>query len=47
MFARLKSDKKTVKGLVHFVLPVEVGTVKITAEVAEHHVLAAIEESLH
>ena len=47
LFARLKSDKKTVKGLVHFVLPVEVGTVKITAEVAEHHVLAAIEESLH
>src|SRR5450755_1374655 len=29
LFARLKSDKKTVKGLVHFVLPVEIGTVKV------------------
>jgi len=46
LFARLKSDKKTVKGLVHFVLPVEIGVVKITADVAEHHVLAAIEEAL-
>ncbi|HME10495.1 MAG TPA: 3-dehydroquinate synthase [Bryobacteraceae bacterium] len=46
LFARLKSDKKTVKGLVHFVLPVEIGVVTITPEVAEHHVLAAIKESL-
>ena len=47
LFARLKSDKKTVKGLVHFVLPVEIGTVKITPDVAEHNVLAAIKESLN
>ncbi len=46
LFARLKNDKKTVKGLMHFVLPVEIGVVKITADVAEHHVRAAIEESL-
>jgi 3-dehydroquinate synthase len=46
IFARLKNDKKTVKGLTHFVLPVNIGEVKITAEVAEHHVLAAIEEAL-
>lgn len=46
LFARLKNDKKTVKGLIHFVLPVEIGIVKITADVAEHNVLAAIEESL-
>jgi 3-dehydroquinate synthase len=46
LFARLKADKKTVKGLTHFVLPVEIGVVKITSDVAEHNVLAAIEESL-
>src|SRR5580704_4389860 len=44
LFARLKSDKKTVKGLVHFVLPVEIGTVNVTAKVGERHVLAAIKE---
>jgi 3-dehydroquinate synthase len=46
LVTRLKSDKKTVKGLTHFVLPVEIGMVKITADVAEHNVRAAIEESL-
>ena len=44
--ARLKSDKKTVRGKVHFVLPVRIGEVKITADVDEKHVMAAIEESL-
>ena len=32
--ARLKSDKKTVKGKIHFVLPERIGAVKITADVA-------------
>jgi 3-dehydroquinate synthase len=44
--ARLKSDKKTVKGKVHFVLPERIGAVRITADVEEFHVLAAIEEAL-
>jgi len=44
--ARLKSDKKTVQGKVHFVLPVRIGEVKITPDVNEKHVLSAIEESL-
>jgi len=43
---RLKSDKKTVKGKVHFVLPERIGAVKITADVQERLVLAAIEEAL-
>lgn len=44
--ARLKSDKKTVKGKVHFALPERIGAVKITADVEELSVLAAIEEAL-
>jgi 3-dehydroquinate synthase len=44
--ARLKSDKKTVKGKIHFVLPERIGAVKITADVQERLVLAAIEEAL-
>jgi len=44
--ARLKSDKKTVKGKVHFVLPERIGAVKITADVDERNVFAAIQEAL-
>ena len=44
--ARLKNDKKTVKGKIHFVLPERIGAVKITADVDEHAVSAAIEEAL-
>ena len=44
--ARLKSDKKTVQGKIHFVLPERIGAVKITSSVDERLVLAAIEEAL-
>jgi 3-dehydroquinate synthase len=44
--ARLKNDKKTVKGRIHFVLPERIGAVKITADVQERFVTAAIEEAL-
>jgi 3-dehydroquinate synthase len=44
--ARLKSDKKAVKGKIHFVLPERIGAVKITADVDERFVTAAIEEAL-
>jgi len=43
---RLKSDKKTVKGKVHFVLPERIGAVKITADVDERNVASAIEDAL-
>ena len=43
---RLKGDKKTVQGRVHFVLPERIGHVKITADVDEHSALAAIEQAL-
>ncbi len=46
LVARLKSDKKTVKGKIHFVLPERIGTVRITAEVDERNVVAAIEDAL-
>jgi 3-dehydroquinate synthase len=44
--ARLKSDKKTVQGKIHFVLPERIGAVKITSDVQERFVAAAIEEAL-
>ncbi len=41
---RLAHDKKTVNGVVHFVLPVEVGKVEIVSDVPERAVVQAIEE---
>jgi 3-dehydroquinate synthase len=44
--ARLKSDKKTVKGKIHFVLPERIGAVTIRSDVDERSVLSAIEDAL-
>ena len=45
--ARLKSDKKTVKGKIHFVLPERIGAVKITVRCRPSDSFsAAIEEAL-
>jgi 3-dehydroquinate synthase len=41
---RLKFDKKTRQGVVHFILPREIGKVEITSDVAEPAVRAAVEE---
>jgi len=41
---RLRADKKTVDGAVHFVLPAEIGRVEIVSEVPERAVLQAIDE---
>ena len=41
---RLRADKKTVNGNVHFVLPVEIGRVEIVRDVPERAVLHAIDE---
>jgi 3-dehydroquinate synthase len=43
---RLKGDKKTIQGRVHFVLPVEIGKVTVTADIDEALVRRAIEGSL-
>lgn len=44
--ARLRSDKKTVQGKVHFVLPVKIGEVAIVSGVDESLVLESIEQAL-
>jgi 3-dehydroquinate synthase len=41
---RLKFDKKTRQGVVHFILPREIGKVEITSDVPETAVRAAVEE---
>lgn len=44
IFRRLASDKKTLDGLVHFVLPRDVGEVDIVTDVPERAVLQVVEE---
>lgn len=44
ILARLKSDKKTQNGVVHFVLPREIGKVEIASDVPESAIVAAVEE---
>jgi len=41
---RLKSDKKTRQGMVHFILPREIGKVEITTDVPELAVRSAVDE---
>ena len=41
---RLRSDKKTRQGVVHFVLPREIGKVEITGDVPEAIVREAVDE---
>jgi 3-dehydroquinate synthase len=43
LVARLASDKKTLHGQVHFVLPERIGTVKVVSGVPVPEVTAAIE----
>jgi 3-dehydroquinate synthase len=41
---RLANDKKTVNGVAHFVLPIQVGKVEIVPDVPERAVIQAVEE---
>ncbi len=41
---RLLHDKKTLNGVVHFVLPIEVGKVEVVSDVPERAVVQAVEE---
>ena len=41
---RLRSDKKTLRGVVHFILPREIGKVEITTDVPESVIRSAIDE---
>jgi 3-dehydroquinate synthase len=44
ILARLQSDKKTQNGVVHFILPREIGKVEVASDVPESAVLDSIEE---
>ncbi len=44
ILARLQADKKTQSGVVHFVLPREIGKVEIAADVPDDVVISAVEE---
>ncbi len=44
--ARLRGDKKTIQGRIHFVLPDRIGHVQVLSDVPEDAVLTAIRESL-
>jgi 3-dehydroquinate synthase len=44
ILARLQADKKTQNGVVHFVLPREIGKVEIASDVPDKVVLTAVEE---
>jgi 3-dehydroquinate synthase len=44
IFRRLASDKKTLDGQVHFVLPLDIGRVDIVTDVPERAVLQVVEE---
>lgn len=46
LLARLKSDKKTIQGHVHFVLPEKIGQVAIVSGIPEAVVLSAIQAAL-
>jgi 3-dehydroquinate synthase len=41
---RLLADKKTMNGVVHFVLPVEIGKVEIVPDVPERTIVSAVDE---
>jgi 3-dehydroquinate synthase len=46
LLARLQSDKKTLKGKVHFVLPERIGAVRVVSGVPDNEIRSAIEEAL-
>jgi 3-dehydroquinate synthase len=46
LVARLGSDKKTVQGRIHFVLPEKIGQVKVVSGIEEQAVLAAAQAAL-
>jgi 3-dehydroquinate synthase len=46
LIARLGSDKKTIQGNVHFVLPTAIGSVKIVSGIPEDSIRKAISEAL-
>jgi 3-dehydroquinate synthase len=46
LYTRLKSDKKTIGGEVHFVLPIRIGATEVVTGLSETALLAAIQQAL-
>ena len=46
LLARLASDKKTIRGKVHFVLPERIGAVRVVSGIGDELVLAALQAAL-
>jgi 3-dehydroquinate synthase len=46
LLARLVHDKKTIRGAVHFVIPVRIGEAEVISGVDERLALAAIRSAL-
>ena len=44
ILARLQSDKKTQNGVVHFILPREIGKVEVASDIPERAVVDAVDE---
>jgi 3-dehydroquinate synthase len=44
ILARLRSDKKTQNGVVHFILPREIGKVEVASDVPDNTVVQAVDE---
>jgi 3-dehydroquinate synthetase len=44
ILARLQSDKKTQNGVVHFILPREIGKVEVASDVPRGAVMDAVDE---
>ncbi|HYG98980.1 MAG TPA: 3-dehydroquinate synthase [Terriglobales bacterium] len=44
IISRLKTDKKTTNGVVHFILPLEIGRVEVVPDIPERAVVQAIDE---
>ena len=46
VFLRLRSDKKTLHGDIHFVLPVRIGATEVVSGLPESHMMAAVQKAL-
>jgi 3-dehydroquinate synthetase len=44
ILARLQNDKKTQNGVVHFILPREIGKVEVASDVPDRVVVDSVEE---
>jgi 3-dehydroquinate synthase len=46
VYSRLRSDKKTTQGDIHFVLPLRIGATEVVSGLMESHMMAAVKEAL-